>query len=142
MNKYIHNLPLDIILLIIPYTYQIQNKNLLEDIKDYKEKKSILLELYNKYWIIDGLEEDKYCLINDIFGYANNNKATMYGFTKSFYNLFKRNISLQLKTDNYINKCLNNLKKKNVNTQINIFLGLFSISERNDLIINFTNKLH
>lgn len=32
MNKFINRLPLDIVLQIIPYTYHLQNKNLLHDI--------------------------------------------------------------------------------------------------------------
>jgi len=147
MNDLILKLPLDIILLIIPYTYQFQNKNLLIDIKDYQNTRSILLELYYKYsskyrQFINEPDHDKYWLINDIFAYANNYKATMYGFTKPFYTIFKRNVSLTLKTEEFINKYIINLEKKKVNTQINIFLGLFTISERNDLITAFCNKLH
>lgn len=96
---FIQKLPDDIILRIIPYTYNLQNKNLLDDIKNYKETKTRLFELYHQYWIIDGEsedpDEDKDWLINDIFAYANNYKATMYGYVEKFYQIFKRNIFLQ-----------------------------------------------
>jgi len=71
MKDFIKRLPLDIILQIISYTYNFQNKDLLYDIINYKEIKTLLLEFYHKIWIIDiqsqDLEEDKKWLINDIF---------------------------------------------------------------------------
>ena len=45
MNKFINRLPLDIVLQIIPYTYNLQNKNLLEDIVNYTQTKKVLFEL-------------------------------------------------------------------------------------------------
>ena len=143
MKDFIDRLPLDIVLQIIPYTYNLQDKNLLNDIINYKETRSLLLELYYKYWIIDiqtENEQDKYWLINDIIGYANNDKATMYGYVDKFYNIFKRNIYLQ--TNESIDKYINILEKKNVKTRINIFLGLLTINERNDIIQDFYKKLN
>jgi hypothetical protein len=142
MDDFIKRLPTDIILQIIPYTYNLQNKNLLNDIVNYKETRTLLLELYHKYWIIDAQmldpEEDKNWLINDIFAYANNYKATMFGYVDNFYNIFKRNISLQ--TIEAIDKYVNKLEEKDVQRQINIFLGLLTMNERNDLITAFYRK--
>jgi hypothetical protein len=131
----INKLPIDIILRIIPFTYHLQNKNLLDDIVSYKKTKKTLFKIYYNYWIINaesGPEEDKNWLINDIFAYANNYNATMYGYADKFYNIFKRNNYLQTKVD--INKYVYNLEKKKVETQINIFLGLLTIKERSDII--------
>ena len=111
MKDFIDRLPLDIVLQIIPYTYNLQDKNLLNDIINYKETRSLLLELYYKYWIIDiqtENEQDKYWLINDIISYANDYNATMYGYVDKFYNIFKRNIYLQ--TNESIDKYINILK--------------------------------
>ena len=117
--------------------YLEQNKNLLEDIVNYTQTKKVLFELYHKFWMIDLIsldpEEDKNWLINDIFGYANNNHATMNGYIDQFYNIFKRNIFLQ--TNEKIDKYVYNLEKKGVNTQINIFLGLLTIKERKDIVL-------
>lgn len=138
MQNIIKRLPFDIILKIIPYTYQFQNKNLLDDIINYKEIKDFLLELYHKIWIINmqsqDSEEDKNWLINNIFSYANNYNAIMHGYVDSFYNIFKRHIFLKTNEDidNYIDK----LKHKQVSSQINIFLGLFTIEERNEVFIH------
>jgi hypothetical protein len=136
MYNFIQKLPTDIILQIIPYTYNIQNKNLLDDIINYTESKMILLELYYSYWILEAQsvdpEEDKNWLINDIFAYANNYNAIMWGYIDNFYNIFKRNIKLLTKKE--IDKYIDNLQKKSVKTQINIFLGLLNINERIYLI--------
>ena len=139
MQKFIQRLPTDIILRIIPYTYNIQNKDLLMDIVNYKETKKILCRLYRILWIIERQSQDpnddKNWLINDIFAYANDYIATMWGYTDHFYNIFKRNKYLQ--SNEEIDKYVYNLQKKDVSVQINIFLGLLTIKERNDIIIAF-----
>ncbi len=144
MKNFIDRLPLDIVLQIIPYTYNLQDKNLLNDIVNYKKTQTLLLQLYHKYWIIDiqseNPEQDKNWLINDIISYANDYNATMYGYVDKFYNIFKRNIYLQ--TNESIDKYINILKEKKVKTRINIFLGLLTSNERNDLVNAFYSKLN
>ena len=146
MKDFIERLPMDIILQIIPYTYNLQNKELLNDIIHYKESRTLLLKIYHHYWIIEAQmqdpKEDINWLINDIIAYANNDIATMYGYNNHFYNIFKRNAFLKTKTIEKIDKYINKLNKKKVNTQINIFLGLFTIRERNDLITEFYKKVN
>jgi hypothetical protein len=136
MNQFMNRLPMDIVLQIIPYTYHLQDKKLLDDIRDYNETKAVLFELYHHFWIIErqslDAEEDKNWLINDIFAYVNNHHATMYGYVEKFYDIFKRHIFLQ--TNEKIDKYVCQLEKKQIATQINIFLGLLTIKERNDMI--------
>ena len=136
MDVFMNKLPIDIVLQIIPYTYQLQNKKLLDDIINYKEAKTVLLDLYYKYWIIDfqsvDPDEHKYWLINDIHAYANNYKASMFGYIDKFYEIFKRNRFL--KTNEDIDTYVDNLEKKDVSSQINVFLGLLTKKERNDII--------
>jgi len=74
MKDFIHRLPIDIVLQIIPYTYNVQDKDLLNDIVNYKETKSLLLKLYYNYWIVYAEQENiqqNRLLINDIFAYFN-----------------------------------------------------------------------
>jgi len=142
MKDFIHRLPMDIVLQIIPYTYNVQDKDLLNDIVNYKETKSLLSELYYNYFIVyaeDEPGEDRNWLVNDIVGNANDDVATMYGYVDKFYTIFKRNIFLQ--TEEAIDKYVKILDKKNVNTEINIFLGLLNVNERNDFVIDCQNKL-
>lgn len=132
----LEKLPRDVIFHIISYTYNLQEQSLLHDIRHYEHSKKLLLVMYHNYWIV-GLEsldadDDKNWLINDIFAYANTYKATMNGYVDNFYDIFKRNVRLQTKNDvdNYVRL----LGKKNVLTQINIFLGLLTPPERDDII--------
>ena len=129
-------LPKDVILRISSYTYNLQNKNLLDDIINYTETRTILFDLYYKCWIIDRygyVNEDKEWLINDIYAYANDYNATMYGYIDKFYSIFYRNSRLQ--TTGQVDKYIRSLEKKKVIPQINIFLGLLTIQERKDIII-------
>ena len=139
MNQLIKKLPLDIVLRIVPYTYNVQNNNLLNDIYNYTETKITLLALYHQCWIIERQmsdpEEDKNWLINDIFAYANNYNASMYGYIDKFYNIFKRNIFLRTKEQ--IDKSVDKLEQKEVMTQINIFLGLLTPLDRVEIITYF-----
>jgi len=139
MNQLIKKLPLDIVLRIIPYTYNVQNNNLLNDIYNYTETKITLLALYHQCWIIERQmsdpEEDKNWLINDIFAYANNYNPSMYGYIDKFYNIFKRNIFLRTKEQ--IDKYVDKLEQKEVMTQINIFLGLLTPLDRVEIITYF-----
>jgi hypothetical protein len=141
MNELINKLPMDIVLRIIPYTYNVQNKKLLDDIVNYNEIRTTLLELYYQYWTIIMQEpyqdEYKYWLINDIIAYANKYNATMYGYVDNFYNIFKRDIRFQRRTNEEIDKFVSELGRKDVSQQINVFLGLLTASERKDLIIAF-----
>jgi hypothetical protein len=137
MRELIDKLPLDLVLHIIPYTYCLQNKTLLHDIKNYAESKKILSNYYYNYWIIfiqSQEPQDKYWLVNDLFAYANNYNPSMYGYVEQFYNIFKRNTFLQTNQD--IDRYILNLEKKDATRQINVFLGMLTPNQRNDIISN------
>jgi hypothetical protein len=141
MDILISKLPRDIVEYIIPYTYQLQPKTILNEIINYKETKKIISELYYNFWIIYMEEdelEDKYWLINDIVAYINNYKATMYGYVDNFYNIFRRNPRLQTRED--INKYFGILETKPVTSQINIIWALLTPRERNDIISVFQEE--
>ena len=60
LTKRIHNLPLELRLwCIIPYTYQLQNKELLRDIRTYHTDKNILDNVY-------GTQYNNNILLNDL----------------------------------------------------------------------------
>jgi hypothetical protein len=129
--NFINKLPYNIILRIIPYTYNVQKKDLLQDIINYTKMKTQIINLYFHLWIIQRQEpepEDKNWLINDIFSYANDDNPTMLGYVDKFYNIFKRMIQIQTNKD--VEKYVLLLEKKNVSTQINILLGLLRPNER------------
>lgn len=141
MDIFINKLPTDIIQYIIPYTYKLQNKSLLNDIKNYKETKDRISELYYNYWVLDlGVmePEDKYWIINDVFAFANNYKATMYGHVENFYNIFRRNLYLQTHKD--IHVYLSILQNKPPSSQINIVWSLLTPRERIEFIDIFQQE--
>jgi hypothetical protein len=125
-------LPIEIVNYIIPYTYNVQQKTLLNDIENFTKVKTFLSNSYHKYWIIDresSDQEDKNWLVNDIFRYANNYNSTLYhGYVDKFYNIFKRNICLQTNED--VDRYVDKLEEKDVTTQINVLLGLLNVEER------------
>jgi len=136
IESLINRLPYDIIIHIIPYTYNLQSKFLLEDIKNYKKVKISLLEIYKYIWIewvgSNTQDDDKYWLINDLIAYSNDYNATMLGYVDKFYEIWKRNNFL--KTRQEIDFYFKKIEKKNVSTQINIVLGLLTPTERNEIL--------
>jgi len=138
MKEFIQKLPIDVVFRIIPYTYQPQKKDLLYDITNYKNTKTIMFDLYYHFWIVNmqqQLNEDKNWLFNDLVAYMNDYNATMYGYVDKFYTIFKRNPFLQ--TNEEIRKYMVSLEKKDVSTQINSLLGLLLPDERYDIIVGF-----
>ena len=69
LTKRIHNLPLELRLwCIIPYTYELQNKELLRDIRTYRIDKNILDNVYGTQYNNNILLHDlkQFCLLTEI----------------------------------------------------------------------------
>lgn len=132
IKKKLSRLPREIINLILFYSHSYQPKCLLDDIKNINIVKRDLMIMYSHYWEYEDME----WLINDIISYANDYNATMFGYVDKFNNIFLRHMRLEnvLQVENYIRS----LERKNVLTQINVFLGLMTVEERNQLIKNTT----
>lgn len=130
------NLPYDIILHIISYSYSVQNKKLLADIKNFHDTSNKIKNIYRMKWMTiihdtmdANIAADEW-LINDVFSYVNNYVASIYGYTKSFYNIFRRIPRLKKTRD--INKYFSIVEKYNSKTQFNIVWGLMIEDERNE----------
>jgi hypothetical protein len=135
-NQLIQNLPTDVINHIIPYTYTLQPKSLLNDLTNFIIAKQTLSEIYYHLYTIHYEEDEreyKYWLINDLFAFANDYNATMYGYVDKFYKIFYRNQFLKTKID--IDRYIVNLEENvAVESQINLFLGLLLPDERNNVV--------
>ena len=111
-------IPMDIIINhIIPFTYNIQPKLLLDDIQNYDKIKSLLI---NDKYDTDIIKHE----ILAIF-YINKTKLN---------NILNRHFQINLKNYDY-----NIIYKYSQNTKFNILFGLFSIEERtyfSDYILN------
>jgi hypothetical protein len=130
-------LPTDMINYIIPYTYNVQDKNLLDEIQNYVITNMMIRELYYQEWVINMAawqsDADDW-LINDLFGYANNYIPIAGGNVDKYYNIFYRNI--KLKTEEDVDKYVKYIETKPVSRQINIFWALLTIQERKEFILN------
>jgi len=129
--SFIFRLPEEIRQQIIPYTYNIQKPQLLDDIRNFISSRNRLLEIYNQRWVIElGEEEpeDKWWIINDITRFANKNKATMYGYIDSFYDIFMRIHQLHTKEQTQI--YITTMQSKSITCQINICWGILTPDER------------
>jgi len=134
-----NNLPVELIYIILSYTYEPQSKLLTDDIQNYYKTKPIVEKLYfDRYVVYFGEDEpsNKDWLINDLFYYANRRTPAMNGYVESFYQMFFKYCLLT--THEQVNQMVKRIEGKAVVTQINMFWGLFTPEERNDfLIFNF-----
>ena len=139
--EFIKLLPSDIISYIIPFTYRVQPKVLLNDIISYYTTKKQILSFYYGIWIgkYDEKDDVKW-LMNDLNLYVNDYKALINGFVDNFYGLFQRYIMLTNNSD--VNKYIFRLNKEKVENQINIFWGLLLPEERIEFIQNTTKQIN
>ena len=146
LTKRIHKLPLELRLwCIIPYTYKLQNKELLRDIRTYYTDMNILDNIYGTQYNSNILLHDLkiFCLLPQIpFSLYNMNNdpdevnnTSMIDLPRCF-TIWKRY---------FINKGLNNvelLKKmlpflsnnQSISRKIHFIFGLLTVEERNRFI--------
>lgn len=131
-----NKLPIELIYIILSYTPQPQSKELTEDIKNFHEKKQILLQIYHNYWIFKWQENepaDKEWVLNDLFRYFNRNTPTINEeYVDYFYELFFRKFNMITKEQ--VNKYTIIMYNKSLDSQINIFWGLLNPKERNEFV--------
>ena len=123
------NLPFDIINYIILFAITKQKKELLIDIIDYHNSKILILDsyTYNNYFVVTYEDE----LLNNLFKYTNNEKTNIIDFDEKFYDIWSRLYGLN---KNNIKEFINKLGYKNINTQINCFLGILLPEERKEFL--------
>lgn len=129
-------LPFEIIQIVMSYAQSPQPKKLLRDIQSFHETRSLAFDVYYKEWIIqwgDDHLEDKNWFINDIILFANGYQGTNLGYIDDFYGYFLRNPRLQNREQ--VDKYLFKLEEKSVQTQINLFWGLFTPMERKKMLL-------
>jgi hypothetical protein len=128
---HIKGLPMELIYIILRYTYQPQQTSLLEDVKDYSKSLLEIKDIYYNNWFQIEPGEHLNWLENDIVRYANNDRIT--------------NLGPHLKMQDILDRSFMNSKLKalpiynnytvNVNVVINIFWGLFTVAERKEFIV-------
>ena len=91
-SKLLKKFPMNIVYYILSYHHCPQPKTLLDDIVHNYNSKRFIHERYQYIWREWTAEPDIYLeyLDNDIYRYANNNVASMYGYTPHFYKVILR----------------------------------------------------
>jgi len=137
MAEIIKRLPTDLINRIIPYTYNPQSKELLEDIHSYFTTKQIISEIfYKRYEYLFAYEKDADMnwLVSDILCFMNHNRSTFYRYSEKLYEIYARNYMLRNVDRSIIKKIANNAYNKNIHFQFRINWGLLLPEERENFI--------
>lgn len=139
-KKLLQKLPIELIYHIQKFSYNIQNEDLLIDLKHFLSTKELLYIYYFNYWLRIDIESDfKHYILGDLIGYACNNKSFMFGFNDHFYNIFFKNFSLN--NEKQVDKYLVYFDKCNQDSQINILWGLFTKTQRNEFLTTKINYI-
>jgi len=123
-------LPLELIQIILRYTYRPQPKFLLEDVQNYYHSLIEIKDMYYNNWFQIEPGEHLNWLENDIIRYANNDRLTNSGPHFKMLNILSRSLMHKKLVEFPI---FNNITMS-VNTVINIFWGLFTVAERNKFL--------
>ncbi len=123
-------LPLELIQIILRYTYRPQPKFLLEDVQNYSRSLIEIKDMYYNNWFQIEPGEHLNWLENDIIRYANNDRLTNLGPHFKMLNILSRSLMYKKLVEFPI---FNNITMS-VNTVINIFWGLFTVAERNKFL--------
>lgn len=145
LTKRIQRLPLELQLwCIIPYTYQLQNKELLRDIRTYHTDKNIIDNVYGTQYNNNILLHDlnQFCLLTYIPLYISltypeevNNISIddlplCFTLWRRYYgNQQLNNIQLLQKMVPYLSTYISSIPRK-----IHFILGLLTVEERNQFI--------
>lgn len=130
-------LPLDLVQIILAYSYRPQPAYLCADIRSFIDtKKQICDTFYLRYKDILIHEEraDMNWLTSDVMCYMNRNHASFHGYQDKFYEITSRHFLLQNKDRAKIYRIFSNLYKKPIFSQFHILWGLLLPEEREHFI--------
>tara|TARA_B100000795_G_C22740302_1_gene415038 strand:+ start:668 stop:1129 length:462 start_codon:yes stop_codon:yes gene_type:complete len=140
--KYYDELYQDLQNIILSKVRNPQNKNLLEDITNYKISKICIFENYEKNdydYNIDNEFYIYYAIENDLLRYFNDDVSTLYAITETNIEKLERILSIKnkMKLNKLIVTKLMNGNTITANSRINILLGALTLDERDDFINKF-----
>ena len=132
VKKLLHTEPNIVGFHIIPYTYEPQSEALMRDICNYRETLQLIRSIYRNFHIITHEKEepeDQNWLINDLFGFGNNGIPTGHAYIDHFRHIWFRLYAINI--NNEFDYFIRLYERKSVNTQINMFWAILTLSERN-----------
>lgn len=145
--KYLHKLPIDMLRYILPYTYNVQSKELLRDIRSYVEDYGLIDSVYSTQYNYNILLCDleiylKMLDIENNYNYDNmdsfrdilyNRIETTDILSHQYYNRYNKHLYLQCKDTNEIVERVNNIflnKNRNAYRKVKLLFGLLTPEER------------
>jgi hypothetical protein len=133
-------LPIELQMYILAYTTRPQSSELLTDIHSFIEVRTSTKKLYFDFFISHLREpppEDLNWIINDLWRFFNSDYPLLYyGLKPDVFKIFKRHIMLT--NDKDVTTFINNyIEQREVESQINILLGLLKPKERNRFVCEF-----
>ncbi len=136
LNELLQILPKEIVSKIRFMAHKPQKRKMLSDIKNYNIINKYLRNMYYMRIIVrENLiePEDKNWLVNDLWAFLNKNRPLMHGYINEIYEFFKRRKNIY--TRKQVISFINIMDKKDVSTQINVYLAMMNNYER----IKFAN---
>ena len=135
LNLYIGRLPIELVHIILSYSYCPQPQEHLDEIKDVWTSKHLLYNLYNSRFVDDYYDNlyskekprEMSCLIFDLRTY----------FARRSYYFFR---TPMLRTKKQVDRYVDCLSKRPLETQINIYLGIMTADERAEFIDVYFSK--
>ena len=146
LTKRIHRLPLELRLwCIIPYTYQLQNKELLRDIRTYRTDKNILDNVYGTQYNNNILLHDlkQFCLLTEIPLYIvldnpdEVNNISIEDLPLCFTIWSRYSVNQQLDNVELMNEMIPFITSRidsSLSRKIHFIFGLLTVEERNHFI--------
>ena len=135
----IQNLPYDVIINhILPYTYETQPKQLLNDIQSYVKDYSLVYDIYMTQF-------NHFILLRDLLRFCKINLTLSYGIVNVFEYILRRHFSICNKCD----ECLITMVRCNFHKQldnhterkIKTIWGLLTAGERTNFINKYINNI-
>ena len=137
LDELLYNLPFELFEKIRRMAYKPQSKILLNDIKNYNKTKKIVYNYYynrHKNELEDYPNADMNWLSNDISCYLNNDVGTMWSIEDKYINTMRRFIGNNIKSNQELSDMIKDFYKKDVNSEINMYWGLMTPKERDEMI--------
>ena len=137
LQRNIRNLPIELISIIISYSYSPQPIEITKDVISYFESRTIIRSMFSiRYQDLMPYERDADMnwLVSDILCFMNNNRATYYKYQDQFYEICKRNYMLRNAEHPQIKRIANQAHYKSIFFQFHVYWGLLTPDERNRFI--------
>ncbi len=130
-------LPLEIIQIILRYTYRPQPGELMCDIKNFIERISYAKELYEIRWHKIEPDEVTNWLLNDVMRFANSGRPTNLGSHPKMRNILSRffmfqHTGIQPIFTRYVSNA--HCQRIPTSSMVNVFWGLLTCKERDEFI--------